>query len=160
MGKTSLQDVVIEEARELVQDITNTHASPINPVEYLTPSIANVICALTYGERFSHQDEKFRRLAMLVCENAAIQSRNGLVEFFPFLRFVPFSPFRARHLAWSKNVHDLTDFFGQMMRQHQETLHETEPRDYLHAYLLEAERQKSNPKSTFTSEIHILTGST
>ncbi|OWA54748.1 Cytochrome P450 2J3 [Hypsibius exemplaris] len=153
MGKTWLQDLIIEEAQELVEDFKNADGKPFDPVQCLTPSVCNVIAAISYGQRFSHKDEKFSRLALLISENQEIQSKNLAVEFFPFLRYVPFSAFRARHLAWWKNIGDLTAFFGKLMEEHHESLREGEPpRDYLHAFMVEAAKQKDNSNTTFTDD--------
>ncbi|OQV12035.1 Cytochrome P450 2J2 [Hypsibius exemplaris] len=152
MGKTWLQDLVIEEAVELVEDIKNANGKPVNPIQYLTPSISNVICAISYGQRFSHKDANFQRLTSLVGQNVTLAATNQLVEYFPFLRMIPFSKFRARYLAWQANVGDLTAFFDTLVEQHQQSLHDGEPRDYLHAFMLEAEKQKDNAKSTFSSD--------
>ncbi|OQV12037.1 Cytochrome P450 2B12 [Hypsibius exemplaris] len=152
MGKTWLQDLIIEEARELVADLRNTLAKPVNPMQYLSPTIANVVCAISLGKCFSHKDENFRRLSTLISENSQTAAKNLLVEYFPFLRFVPFTRFSERYQAWMTNMADLSAFFKPLIQQHKQTLYEGEPRDYLHAYMLESEKQKDNPTTSFTSE--------
>jgi cytochrome P450 len=153
MGKSWLQDLIIEEARELVQDLEKTKAEPVNASEYLTPSVANVICAISFGQRFRHTDATFRRLTNLIGTNIQIGAKNQLVEYFPFLRFLPFSPFRSRYQAWWTNIRQLTAFLQTLVDQHQLSLHDGEPRDYIDAFMLESEKQKNESTSSFTSEL-------
>ncbi|OQV12036.1 Cytochrome P450 2J2 [Hypsibius exemplaris] len=151
MGKTWLQDLIIEEAQELIEDFKSYRGTPVDPNHHLLPSVCNIICAISYGQRFSHKDANFSRLTRLVGENVTLTATNLLVEYFPFLRKIPFSKYRARYLAWMANVGAMSAFFDTLVEQHQQSLHDGEPRDYLHAFMLEAEKQKDNAESTFNS---------
>ncbi|XP_055353872.1 cytochrome P450 2C15-like [Paramacrobiotus metropolitanus] len=151
MGKTWLQDLIIEEAQELINDLEAVRERPVNPNNYLTPSVANVICAISYGERFSHKDENFRRLTTLIGQNVTLAAKMQAMQVYPWLRWIPFTRLRQNYLALQKNLKDVGVFLRRLITEHKNNL-EGEPRDYIHAFLLEADRQKTKPTTTFTDE--------
>ncbi|OQV14324.1 putative Cytochrome P450 2G1 [Hypsibius exemplaris] len=83
MGKTWLQDLIVEEAQELVADLRNTLAKPVNPMQYLSSTIANVVCAISLGKRFSHEDENSPRLSTLISETVKPPRRTFWWSTFP-----------------------------------------------------------------------------
>lgn len=152
MGKTWLQDLIIDEARELVEDISATKGKPVNPANYLTPSVANVICAISYGQRFSHKDEKFRRLTTLIGQNVAANSKISILQFFPFLQYIPFINIRYYLGIIKQNKQDILEFLRVLITEHKLNL-DGEPRDYIHAFLNETNRQKDKLDTTFTGKL-------
>ncbi|XP_055353889.1 cytochrome P450 2C15-like isoform X2 [Paramacrobiotus metropolitanus] len=151
LGKTWLQDLIIDEARELVGDLEGVNGQPINPTDYLSPSIANVVCAISYGQRFSHKDTRFRRLANLVAENFRLIAKLRLVQIFPIMRFIPFTSWRRNFLELTANQAQEIAFFRELIEDHKKHL-DGELRDYIHAFLVEKDKQSSNPLSTYTEE--------
>ncbi|XP_055353890.1 cytochrome P450 2J2-like [Paramacrobiotus metropolitanus] len=151
LGKTWLQDLILDEASELIGDLAAVDGQPINPTNYLTPSVSNVICAISYGQRFSHTDQRFRKLANLVGENVKLTARLRLVQIFPFLRHIPFSGWQEAFVALTTNMRQEVAFFRELIQDHKAHL-EGELRDYIHAYLIEMDKQKTNPLSTFTED--------
>lgn len=151
MGKSWMQDLIVEEAQALVQDIKEANGKPINPSSYLTPSIANVICAISYGTRFDHKDQRFRRLTTLIGQNITYMAQANIVTVFPFLQYIPFSKIRESVLKVKQNLREIQTFLLELVTQRKEDMN-GEPRDYIHAYLVEAQRQHNKADTTFTGK--------
>ncbi|GAV01288.1 hypothetical protein RvY_12025 [Ramazzottius varieornatus] len=152
MGKTWLQDTIVEEAQELLSDIRAWDGKPVSPTDVITPSVANVICAISYGQRFSHTDERFRQMASLVSDNIRLTSKTNLIEYFPFLRLIPFTRFHDLFEKWTSNSQRLVAFMQSLVDEHKSNFRpgNDEPTDYIDAYLKQQHDQKNNLNSTFT----------
>lgn len=72
--------------------------------------------------------------------------------YFPWLRFIPFLPFRKNFLLAEKMQAELTNFCNQLIEEHKSFTEGDEPHDYIEAYFAEQARQKDNPNSTFTGK--------
>ncbi|KAM7312172.1 cytochrome P450 2J5 [Ixodes scapularis] len=57
-GKTSMEQHIMEELQELVRQISDTAGSLISVLDYMIPSMSNVIAALLFGKRFELGDAK------------------------------------------------------------------------------------------------------
>ncbi|XP_067412758.1 cytochrome P450 2G1-like isoform X7 [Emydura macquarii macquarii] len=62
MGKRSLEERITEEAQCLVEEIRKTKGSPFDPSHPIGHAIASVLSAITFGQRFDYQDEKFAHI--------------------------------------------------------------------------------------------------
>ncbi|OQV16083.1 putative Cytochrome P450 18a1 [Hypsibius exemplaris] len=59
MSKNWLEDTIIAEIEDFCQTLRDTKLRPFDPKVQLTNSVANVICALSFGKRFEMTDSKF-----------------------------------------------------------------------------------------------------
>lgn len=115
-------------------------------------AVSNVICSLTLGQRFHHEDREFSALLDLmdrgleICVNSAAV----LINVFPFLYHLPFGVFKELRQV----ERDITVFLKGIITKHKETLDCENPRDLVDMYLIEMMAQKTTGQedSSFTED--------
>uniref|UniRef100_A0A8C8SQE7 Uncharacterized protein n=1 Tax=Pelusios castaneus TaxID=367368 RepID=A0A8C8SQE7_9SAUR len=164
MGKRSLEERITEEAQCLVEEIRKTNGSSFDPSCPISHTVANVICAITFGERFDYQDEKFANLINTI-HRLFLQLSSPwaqLYEMFPsIMQFLP-----GPHNDVLQDVKVLHDFIIERVQMNQKTLDLGCPRDYIDSFLIKMEEEKQNPLSEFNiknltlSAVHLFFGGT
>ncbi|XP_054838732.1 cytochrome P450 2J5-like [Eublepharis macularius] len=150
LGKKGLEYQIQEEAHQLVKSFENEKGQPLDPTLPITNSVTNVVCALTFGQRFSIEDEDFLKL-----RDALFHSLRFTATFFHFL--YDFFPWLMKHLpgphkeaiAYNDFVRSFANKEIEMHRKHQ-AMHE--PQDFIDYYLLQMEKCKNDPSSTYNTE--------
>uniref|UniRef100_A0A8C8SMI5 Uncharacterized protein n=1 Tax=Pelusios castaneus TaxID=367368 RepID=A0A8C8SMI5_9SAUR len=153
MGKRSLEERITEEAQCLVEEIRKTNGL------WLFHTVANVICAITFGERFDYQDEKFANLIntihRLFLQLSSPWAQVGDVFRSGWGLHTPESDVKVLH-----------DFIIERVQMNQKTLDLGCPRDYIDSFLIKMEEEKQNPLSEFNiknltlSAVHLFFGGT
>ncbi|XP_004620834.2 cytochrome P450 2B11-like [Sorex araneus] len=164
MGKRSVEERIQEEAQYLVEELRNTKGTLQDPKFFFQASVANVICSIVFGERFSYQDPEFRRLLHLIFSSFVLMSSFSAQMFELFSGFLKYFP--GAHSQVSRNLKEVNDFIARNVEKHRETLDSTAPRDFIDAYLIRMDKEKSNPNTEFhhmnliISVLSLLTGNT
>uniref|UniRef100_A0A8C3WVK5 Uncharacterized protein n=1 Tax=Catagonus wagneri TaxID=51154 RepID=A0A8C3WVK5_9CETA len=70
LGKKSLEERIQEEAQYLIQAIGEENGQPFDPHFKINNAVSNIICSITFGERFDYQDDQFQELLRLLDEVA------------------------------------------------------------------------------------------
>ncbi|XP_067871558.1 cytochrome P450 1A1 [Heterodontus francisci] len=86
-----LEEHVCSEAQHLVQifmDLMKTRGG-FDPVRYIVVSVANVICALCFGKRYSHDDQELLNIVNVSDEFGKTVASGNPADFIPILRFLP-----------------------------------------------------------------------
>ncbi|XP_059111986.1 cytochrome P450 2J5-like isoform X5 [Peromyscus eremicus] len=74
LGKKSLEQRIQEEAVHLVEAIREEGGQPFNPHLKLKNAVSNIICSVTFGERFEYEDGQFQELLKLLDEAIYLQA--------------------------------------------------------------------------------------
>ncbi|XP_069758717.1 cytochrome P450 1A1 [Narcine bancroftii] len=107
-----LEEHVCNEAQCLVEifaDQMKTRGS-FDPVRYLVVSVANVICALCFGKRYSHDDQELLNIVNVSDEFVKTAASGNPADFIPILRFLPnysmrkFIAINKRFLTFVENI--------------------------------------------------------
>lgn len=101
-----------------------------------------------FGERFEHNDSRLEKFLADDQKCLANLSKVGILEFFPFLQWLPGDPFWLNTIL--KCVAEKEDFYKQKIQERRERYDQNHIQCFIDAYLKETEDQKDNPKSTFT----------
>ncbi|XP_056394019.1 cytochrome P450 2C18-like [Hyla sarda] len=150
MGKKSLEEHIQEEAQYLRDEFSKRKGFPCDPNYFLTLAVSNMICSIVFGERFEYDDKKFLGLlAMLKEIFGVLNSGIGqLLNSFPkLLKFIPGS-----HQKIYGNLSSLKQFVMQKVKEHQGTLDQNCPRDFIDCFLIKMEEEKGNPNTEFIFE--------
>ncbi|XP_069088665.1 cytochrome P450 2J2-like isoform X2 [Pleurodeles waltl] len=94
MGKKSLEQRINEEIRYLTEVIEEQKGQPFDPHFHINSSVSNVICAISFGDRFDYQDPEFQSLLRLIDEVVKLE-----VSVSTQLKDDPSSSFDEENLA-------------------------------------------------------------
>ncbi|KAM5320642.1 cytochrome P450 2C23-like isoform 2-T2 [Glossophaga mutica] len=157
MGKRSIEERVQEEAQCLVEELRKTKAQPFDPSFVLSRAACNVICSILFKERFQYHDEKFLFLMGLLNTNFR-QVKSPWIQIYnlwpKFIKHLP-----GEHKSFFKRVAAIKHFILQKVKEHRESLDQSNPRDYIDCFLTKMEQEKHNPMSDFHLENLVICGS-
>ncbi|XP_053166725.1 cytochrome P450 2J2-like [Hemicordylus capensis] len=150
LGKKGIEHRIKEEAQQLVETFAQANGQPLDPSLPITNSLCNVISLLTFGQRFSPEDEDFQKLVKafdFVLKLVGTFS-HILYELFPWLMEHLTGP----HKKALSSVEIASLFAKKEIEKHKEyqTLHD--PQDFIDFYLPEMEKTTNDPNSTYNEE--------
>ncbi|KAK7129358.1 hypothetical protein R3I94_017536 [Phoxinus phoxinus] len=149
LQKKSVEDLVIEESRYLISEILKAEGKSMNPQHALQNAASNIICSIVFGDRFDYDDKRFSYLLKMLNENLMLAG-SPAGQFFNLVPFIKHFP--GPHQKVKQNANEVLGFIRKQVEEHKQTLDPDSPRDFIDAYLLEIEKQKSNEDSTFHEE--------
>ncbi|KAL8221820.1 UNVERIFIED_CONTAM: hypothetical protein K2H54_074534 [Gekko kuhli] len=100
MGKKTLEERVSEEAGFLCSEFKSQEGSPFNPQNLVNNAVGNIICTLTFGDRFEYNDDTFLKIMHLTEEIMKTFTRN-----LPQVKGNPKTSFNEQNLV--KTIYDL-----------------------------------------------------
>ncbi|XP_011380383.1 cytochrome P450 1A1-like [Pteropus vampyrus] len=122
-----LEEHVSKEAEYLINKFQELMASVghFDPYRYVVVSVANVICAMCFGQRYDHEDQELLSIVNLNNEFGEIAASGNPADFFPILRYLP-----NRALKIFKDTNKKLDIFIQkMIKEHYKTFEKGHIRD-------------------------------
>ncbi|CAI5777054.1 cytochrome P450 2J2-like isoform X1 [Podarcis lilfordi] len=123
LGKRSLEERIQEETRYLNEAIEAEKGQPFDPQFQIHNAVSNIICSITFGDRFDYHNSRFHKLLHLLDEACHFQGN-----------------------LWSM----LKSFVREIIEKHKEDWNPSEPRDFIDAYL--NEMAKEDAPSSFHEE--------
>ncbi|XP_051515577.1 cytochrome P450 2J4-like isoform X2 [Myxocyprinus asiaticus] len=149
LGKKSVEECVLEEGRYLIAEMLKAEGKPINPQHAIHNAVSNIICSIVFGDRFEYDNKRFEYLLKILNENFMLSGSlvGQIFNLAPFIKHFP-----GPHQKIFRNATELLGFIREEVKEHRETLDPDNPRDFIDAYLLEIEKNKSNEDSTFHEE--------
>ncbi|XP_077204279.1 cytochrome P450 2J5-like [Paroedura picta] len=150
LGKKGMEPQIEEEAHQLVEAFALEKGQPFDPAMPISNSIANVICALAFGQRFPVEDKEFIKLIEISDHLTKFlnSSSHILYELFPWIVKHHPGPYKK---AISK-VEAMLTFARNEINKHKEHHAVHEPLDFIDFYLLQMNKSKNDPNSTFNEE--------
>ncbi|NXX61885.1 CP2J2 protein, partial [Scopus umbretta] len=148
LGKRSLEERIQEECRCLVDAFGDEQGNPFNPHFKIYNAVSNIICSVTFGNRFDYHDEEFQKLLQLMDETVGLHGTvmSQLYNSFPsIIKFLPGS-----HQTIHKNWKLLKSFVKEKINEHKEDWNPSKNRDFIDSYLQEI--AKDNDSGSFQEE--------
>ncbi|XP_061495315.1 cytochrome P450 2D14-like isoform X2 [Rhineura floridana] len=149
MGKKMLGERVSEEAGYLCSEFRSKEGSPFDPKNLIFRAVGNIICNLTFGDRFEYNDETFLKLMQMTEEIMKTIARS-----IPQLLAAGsgLSCFPGPHRKVQKLYEEISAILKEIVNEHKNTRDPTVPRDLIDAFLEEMEKAKGKPESTFNEQ--------
>ncbi|KAJ8247927.1 hypothetical protein GJAV_G00252170 [Gymnothorax javanicus] len=140
-----LEEHICKEGEHLVKQLsTVTEASgSFDPFRHIVVSVANVICAMCFGRRYSHDDEELLNLVNLSDEFGQVAGSGNPADFIPFLRFLP-----SRTMKRFVEINErFKDFVSKIVMDHYRTYDKNNIRDITDSLIDHCEDRKLDENS-------------
>ena len=150
LGKHNFEVNIATEICHLCDRLEANQAVAFNPNHVLNTAVSNIVCSIVYGTRYEYDSIHFKRMLTLLQENFELAGMAGLVNFFPFLKYLPLSGFRK----FRSNLEELiSSLFSKSVKEHIGTFNKNNIRDFIDAYLNEIHRRTCDGQtSSFTED--------
>nr|XP_008114468.2 PREDICTED: cytochrome P450 2J2 [Anolis carolinensis] len=160
VGKKLMESQIEMEAKHLVESFACTKGQPCDPMLPITNAVSNVICALAYGYRFSPEDEVFKeklKSVDYITKNATSVSSVVSCLFLSYCILYETFPWLMQHLPGSHQklleiLKKEISFAMMEIEKHREHQDKYEPQDIIDFYLLQMEKSKNDPTSTYSDD--------
>nr|XP_013816335.1 PREDICTED: cytochrome P450 2C5-like isoform X1 [Apteryx mantelli mantelli] len=150
MGKNTMSQRVQQEAQHLVELLASFKGEAFEPMISFRHAVANVICSVVFGSRYSYSDTAFLELLDMI---------GNYVSFFlsPIAMVYNTFPNIMRHLPGPHHkalaeCEKLKDYIQERVTLHKQTLDPSSPRDYIDCFLIKAEKEKSSLENMYSNE--------
>ncbi|KAM4688879.1 cytochrome P450 2C21-like [Discoglossus pictus] len=133
MGKKSMEDLVLKEAKQLLAAVSETGGKVFNPLNFVGCAICNVRCILLFGKCFEYHDQELLGLLLNIRKHLRNfnSSFHQLCNTFPILLYIP----AIRRKVFKQSVY-LYHYVQNQIDLHKQTLDESSPRDFIDSFLL------------------------
>ncbi|XP_067412853.1 cytochrome P450 2C15-like isoform X3 [Emydura macquarii macquarii] len=146
MGKRTLEQRVQEEAQHLAQAVAAKEGREFDPLPDLTQAVANVICSVVFGTRFSGDNKDFQQLLHIIksymCYFRSLPAQ--LYNTFPgIMSFLP-----GPHRQIFREYKRLGAFIQAQVASHRHSLDPSTPRDLIDCFLLRQAQERAAREQT------------
>ncbi|XP_032081143.1 cytochrome P450 2J5-like isoform X2 [Thamnophis elegans] len=150
LGKKSIEHQIEDVAQTLVGIFRQTKGQPFDPSLSVLNAVSNVICALSFGHQFSEEDEDFQKLvhALKIIFKFFGDSFHAVYDLFPqLMKYLP-----GPHKKALASLDIILEFAKQEIEKHKESHCLHEPQDFIDYYLLQMEKSRNDPDTTYSEE--------
>ncbi|XP_032081239.1 LOW QUALITY PROTEIN: cytochrome P450 2J2-like [Thamnophis elegans] len=150
LGKKSIENQIEDTAQRLVEIFRQTKGQPFDPTVSVEHAVSNVICSLSFGRQFPPEDENLQKLIQAIDIIVKTTSNVFHIMYSMFPRLMSYLP--GPHKEAIASVEVITSFAKQEIEKHKEFHSLHEPQDFIDYYLLQVEKSKNDPDSTYNEE--------
>lgn len=136
-NKRSFEQHVLSEFREMLRlfvDRSRTEGF-FQPMTHLVVSTANVMSAVCFGKRYSHQDDEFRDVVGRNHKFTRTVGAGSIVDVMPWLQYFP-NPIKTIFEDFKKLNQDFSLFIRDKVLEHRKTLESSVVRDMTDAFIM------------------------
>ncbi|KAM6317560.1 cytochrome P450 2C5-like [Podargus strigoides] len=150
MGKSSMSQRVQQEAQHLVELLKKLKGNTFEPMTMFRHAVANVICSVVFGSRYSYSDTAFLELLNVIGNYISFFLSPIAMVYNTFPNIMHHLP--GPHRKALAKCEKLKDYIRERVKHHKLTLDPSCPRDYIDCFLMKAEKEKSKPKNMYSDE--------
>ena len=150
LNSSAMEDRILNEVEYFIEELGgNIGDKPFEIKNMIARGVTNVIFGIVAGKHYEYDDDDFLFFQKLVRENTAlIGSISVIVNCFPWLRYLPFDPFKMKTPV--ANAERLkARIFSPICKEHMETFNENNIRDLVDLFIVEIKKNETNPESIF-----------
>ncbi|XP_022103601.1 cytochrome P450 2U1-like isoform X1 [Acanthaster planci] len=136
VGTRSLENRVNEEARYLCDATDRNCGTPFDPIHIVKSAVSNIVCTISYGQRYDYNDPVFRTLLVNLDTIFRASAVKTILFGMPFLNSLP--PLNKLKYAYKA----LTKFNEEMVQAHRATFDPDNIRDMIDAFILEGDKHQ------------------
>ncbi|XP_078690955.1 cytochrome P450 2U1-like [Branchiostoma floridae x Branchiostoma belcheri] len=138
MGRRSAEGRILEETTALCEAIRSLDGAPADVAHLLGNAVSNIICSMSFGNRFQYDDEEFKRLSHAFSYLVGRRNRivGMLLQFvLRLLRKLPMmSNWRSHGIQMSDYI---IEFIMKRAEEHKASFDRSDIRDIIDVYLSE-----------------------
>ncbi|CAG5128741.1 unnamed protein product, partial [Candidula unifasciata] len=155
MGKNFLAEKIQEEVDAYLKCLAQRKGKPTNIRTITNVSVSNIICAIILGRRFEHDDKAFVSLMDHLNDIVLYQQNVGVLNFIPWLMYLPGDLFKAKAVIRSTNsiINLLTKFINSKRR---DDIDSDNVDNYIEAYLVERNKKVNAGVSTYLDDANLI----
>ncbi|KAF7235654.1 Cytochrome P450 2J2 [Varanus komodoensis] len=116
---------------------------PFDPHLQIKNAVSNIICSITFGDRFDYSDSKFHKLLHLTDKISELQGNTWIKLYQAFPTIMKYFP--GPHHTIFKNWGLFKSFVREIIDKHKEDWNPHETRDFIDAYLNEMAKEDAAP---------------
>ncbi|TSK38393.1 Cytochrome P450 1A1 [Bagarius yarrelli] len=141
----ALEEHISKEGLYLIQRLCSVMKTNggFDPFRYIVVSVANVICGMCFGRRYSHDDTELLNLVNLSDEFNQVVGSGNPADFIPLLRLLP-STSMKKFLAINKRFNL---FMQKLVKEHYDTFDKDNIRDITDSLIDHCEDRKLDENS-------------
>ncbi|KAM3834583.1 cytochrome P450 2J2-like [Vipera latastei] len=150
LGNKSIEHHIEDTAQTLVETFKKMKGRPFDPSIPIINTVSNVICALSFGHQFAPEDESFQKLIQAIEFIVKFSGTTFHAMLIMFPRIMTYLPGPHKDLLASVEV--INSFAKQEVEKHKESRCLHEPQDFIDHYLLQMEKSRNDPNSTYNED--------
>ncbi|XP_060079129.1 cytochrome P450 2J6-like [Ylistrum balloti] len=148
-GKSSFENAIKDEIDVFLDVLQSKCGKPFDLKSSLMKSVANVICSITLGSRFDHDDQRLHELVKSTMTTAEINASVGIISVFPIMRYVPGDLLHIN--IFKNNLFSIWELFQECIDKQKLTLTEGVTRNFIDAFVHE-QRRAGESDTVFTDD--------
>ncbi|XP_076462146.1 cytochrome P450 2U1-like [Babylonia areolata] len=156
LGRNELAEKVQVEVIQYVEAITQLQGQPVDLHRLTTVSVANNISYIIFGTFFHYDDPTITKYFQAVEDNFRRLGSAAVVNFFPFLQYLPGDLFGIKKILSNMRV-IREEFLQPHLDAHLENYREMHPTDFMYAYLYRMKQKERNCVHTSLCERQLST---
>ncbi|NP_001397128.1 cytochrome P450 2C38 isoform 2 precursor [Mus musculus] len=157
-GYEAVKEALIDHGEEfsgrenipMSEKINNGLGSPCDPTFILSCAPCNVICSIIFQDRFDYKDKDFLMLMKKLNENVKILSSPWLQVCNNFPLLIDYCP--GSHHKVLKNFKYIRSYLLEKVKEHQESLDVTNPRDFIDYFLIKQKQANHIEQAEYSLE--------
>lgn len=154
--KNVIENHVVSEAKELISVFlreTRAHGY-FQPHQFLVVSMANIVSALCFGKRYSHDDVEFQQVVGRNDKFTKTVGAGSIVDVMPWLQYFP-NPIKTLFDQFKELNTEFSEFILAKVVEHRKTMEPSIVRDMTDALIMTLDRGMTGAPGVFLDEKYV-----